>query len=242
LACNSSKNVRNILSRRIIDKNSKKNVPPNSEKLALKCSIINRGELEEIGRTHYFYHSPFSTLPIRDVSNGQGKGFKTEPHIEIGAENYVGPCRPTNIVAHLNRFEKYLFLVTRCANKRLVAKNEAYGKPYIVGYIEKDEELRVQGRRRAVKGKLFLFPFEESVPYYQIFSRFAPMRLINGRVTAKIKGKFPKFTEDERVTFLLRCVDEIKRLDKNNPGNKKTCFVLRGINCPYKKTCLRWNP
>jgi len=45
-----------------------------------------------MGMVQYFYHLPSSKLPIRDVLNEQGKGHKTEPHIEIGAENFCAEC------------------------------------------------------------------------------------------------------------------------------------------------------
>lgn len=39
--------------------------------------------LKDIGREQFFWHYPKSTLPIRNITK------KTEPHIEIGAENYL---------------------------------------------------------------------------------------------------------------------------------------------------------
>jgi hypothetical protein len=48
--------------------------------------------LDETGRLHYFYHSPSSDLPIRDVLGEQGAGRKTEPHLERNAENYCCCC------------------------------------------------------------------------------------------------------------------------------------------------------
>lgn len=202
-------------------------------------TIVDKEKLQEKGRIHYFYHSPTSKLPIRDVCNKQGKGWKTEPHIEIGAENYVGPCRPTNVIAHLNHDEeKYLFLVTTCRNKEM----EEHAQPYIVGYIEKSVELITSDKRRALKGKLFLFPFEESVPYYSIFPHFAPIRLVDKKKTKEILDKFPDMEEEQRIAMLRTCVEEIKELDKKNKKERKTCLVLRGRDCPYRNKCLRWNP
>ncbi|MCJ7635137.1 hypothetical protein MUP77_22440 [Candidatus Bathyarchaeota archaeon] len=214
--------------------------PIRSEKNgATEHVLFQKGKLGKRGRIHYFYHSPFSTLPIRDVCNGQGEGWKTEPHIEIGAENYVGPCRPTNIVAHLNRDdETYLFLVTTCRNRQMQENNITY----FVGYIEKSEELITKDKRHALKGRIFLFPFEKCVPYKSIFQHFAPMRLVDEKTIKTLLSRLPKPEEKDRLSFLRECVKEIRKLDKRNKKERKTCLILRGEDCDYKSECLRWNP
>jgi len=208
--------------------------------ITVKRFPISREKLGEKGRTHYFYHSPSSMLPVRDVCNELGEGHKTEPHIESCSENFVGPCRPTNIVAHLNREdEKYLFLVTKCQNKQMVN----YGKVCIVGYIEKSERLIINGKRQAVKGKMVIFPFEKAIPYYAIFSRFAPVKLVDENKTKDILGRFTKagLNEKELADFLQKCVNEINELDKMNDDRQTTCVVLKGGSCDYQVTCcLRW--
>ena len=98
-----------------------------------------------VGMVQYFYHSPSSSLPVRDVRNEQGQGSKTEPHIEFGlgagvpglaAENQLKDCYQAN----LRRFhrdvleprgEGTLYLVTRCANRSLAQ----YNLQYIVGWM-----------------------------------------------------------------------------------------------------------
>jgi len=189
--------------------------------------------LREKGRIQYFYHSPLSELPVRDVSNEQCEGHKTEPHIEIGIENYLAKCRQTNIIAHLNSDEKYLFLVTTCRNENM----DEHDVPYIVGYMVKERHLVIGNEKRhAVKGETLIFPFSKSVPYYDIFpEHFAPLRLVDGNKTEEIlkrfKGKRDKTQE---------CVEEIIRLDENNKKRDKTCIVLRGSKCEYQNECLRW--
>lgn len=210
------------------------------EQITIRRFPIIKEKLKEKGRTHYFYHSPSSTLPIRDVLNELGEGHKTEPHIESYSENFVGPCRPTNIVAHLNQEdEKYLFLTTKCQNKQMVE----YGEIYIVGYIEKSEHLLINEERHAVRGKTVIFPFEKAIPYYEIFSRFAPVKLVDKNKTRDILRRFAKagLNEKELTCFLQRCVDEIDALDRMNDDQQKTCIVLRGGKCDYQSTsCLRW--
>ncbi len=200
-------------------------------------------ELREKGRIQYFYHSQDSTLPIRDVSNTQGKDPKPEPHIEIGAENYIRQCRARNIVAHLNSDEKYLFLVTTCRNRM---EKQYRDKTFIVGYIEREKDLRIKTGdkiRRALKGKLFLFPFEKSIPYGDVFgSHFSPIRLVNETLTKElVDHRLPKYSEEERISFLRKCVAKIEELDENNKKEDKTCLVLRGETCRYQKECLRPN-
>lgn len=211
-----------------------------NEQIEILRIPINKEKLKEKGRTHYFYHSPSSMLPIRDVCNELGEGHKTEPHIESCSENFVRPCRPTNIVAHLNREdEKYLFLVTKCRNEKM----DEYGKIYIVGYIEKSEHLLLGGKRHAVKGKMAIFPFEKSILYYEIFSRFAPVALVDENRTRIILSHFANagLNEKKLTHFLHKCVDEINALDKMNDTQYKTCKVLRGGECDYQSTCcLRW--
>lgn len=73
--------------------------------------------LQKKGRLQFFYHSPSSELPIRDVLNENKKGHKTEPHIEIGAENYINPCYQSYIKSFAKSDEEYLFLFTRCKDK-----------------------------------------------------------------------------------------------------------------------------
>jgi hypothetical protein len=59
--------------------------------------------LEERGRLQFFFHSHSSELHIRDVLNEQKRGYKTEPHIEIGAENYIFCCYQSNNIMNLRR-------------------------------------------------------------------------------------------------------------------------------------------
>jgi hypothetical protein len=70
--------------------------------------IIN--SLEDIGREQFFRHYPKSDIPIRDITK------KPEPHIEIGAENYLRTCYHPNIRGFC---QKYLFLCTTCRNREV---------------------------------------------------------------------------------------------------------------------------
>ena len=208
-----------------------------------KIIQINQDQLKEKGRLQYFYHSPSSELPIRDVLNEQKQGHKTEPHIEIGAENYWYACyQSNNIIPFLKSDEKYLLLFTTCKNKTLT---EFYGKKYIVGYIEKQtmgespkhqksscQKTGVKSKR-FVKGNTFLFNFSDSISLNVLgFSKFTRVKKTNLAMTEKILDHFKG-----KENILKECVNEIKRLDSNN----NTCFREKyGYPCQFEDECLRW--
>lgn len=210
--------------------------------------------LKKKGRIQYFYHSPLCELPIRDITNEQGEGYKSEPHIEIGVENYLSPCRQTNIVAFLDphKNESYLFFVTCCRK----VKSPYHGKTYIVGYMIKEKKLNINSKERAwcaVKGETHIYPFNDSIPYENIFGkRFAPLRLVNKEQTKQILDYFQEHTEIP----IKDCVREVKRLEsileeriqnkiptsdgKIPTKEKHSCNVLREESCEFKNDgCLR---
>jgi len=117
---------------------------------------------EKRGRLHFFYHSPSSELPVRDVKGEQGAGQKTEPYIEKDAENYYVCCYQNNIRAFLRSTEeRYLFLCTTCMNEELAGQ---YDKRFIVGYIEKGKCIRRTKNRVAVQGPTKLCSFRDAYP------------------------------------------------------------------------------
>jgi hypothetical protein len=213
----------------------------------MKCksnnSSIQKGEYElnepfnnlhETGRLQYFYHSPSSFMPIRDVLNEQKQGHKKEPHIEVGAENYwVGCYQSNNIKPFIKNHEKYLFLMTTCRNKQL---EPFYGKKYIVGYILR----KSTGKRNGlyfIKGDTKdtkLFSFNDAIPITELgYSKWTRTKLIKEKDTKKIIDHFEKCNP-----ILKECILEIKRLDKDNI----TCVRIKeGRKCDFKDECLRWN-
>ena len=205
---------------------------------------INQETLKEIGRLQYFYHCKSSLLPIRDVLNTQKMGYKTEPHIEIGAENYCYPCyQSNNIKPFAERNEKYLFLFTNCMNKNIP---KLYNKQCIVGYIKKEfvglspfqlkSSCNPSDRKSHifVKGETFIYDFKDALPLTAI-------GIIDKRILKK--------NADDKITQIILnhfkgknniiedCIDEIISLDKDN----KTCLrVSAKKNCLYKDECSRW--
>jgi len=180
------------------------------------------------GRLQFFVHCPSSKLPIRDVLNHH----KTEPHIEIGAENYINCCyQPNNILPFLKSSEeKYLFLFTTCKSKSL--KNH-YDKRFIVGYIVKEEFIEYNGHF-AVRGTTRLYSFENAYPIERLFPNHKNIKNIRLKKLSDAETKKLLEHFEGKTNILQDCIEEIKRLDKDN----KTCL---GKKCPYQQECLRWN-
>ncbi len=112
--------------------------------------------LSETGRIHYFYNSPKSKLPVRDILNDRHHGSKTEPYIEKSAENWCRRCIQMNIRGFIKSSEKYLFFMTRKE------------KRYIVGYLIKKRAI-LRGSRQnkfyAVQGKIKLVAYRNAFPF-----------------------------------------------------------------------------
>ena len=192
------------------------------------CQLIdNRQNLNETGRLQYFFHSPSSAMPIRDVLNEQKQGHKTEPHIEIGTENYWAHCyQSNNIIPFIRNNEKYLFLMTTCRNKGL---EQFCGKKFVVGYILRKSTWK-RNEWCFVKGDTLLFSFEDAIPITELgYSKWIRTKLVNKKDTKKILSHFKK-----QKNILQDCIMEIKRLDKDNI----TCIRRK---CDFKDECLRWN-
>lgn len=210
---------------------SKKVCPPSR-------GIVSHDKIGAVksGRLQYFFHSPSSKLPIRDVRNEQRQGFKTEPHIEIGAENYWNCCyQSNNIIPMINNNEGYLFLMTTCRNWAL---GNLYGLKLIVGYIKVKQHWLVKNPDRGerhyfVKGPVFLYHFKDSIPITRIsYSKWTRTMLVSAEDTETILAHFKN-----KKNILKDCVREIRRLDQDN----LTCLrKLQNANCAFSKDCLRW--
>jgi len=183
----------------------KKSVDPSS-------FIMKR--LEETGRLHFFYHSPLSSLPIRDVTGRH----KSEPHIEKNAENYCVKCLQENIVGLLKSKGKYLFLFTRCMKRG----TPHFDKRYVVGYIVKDRWLRRSHRSKthfAIQGRTKLVSFENAFPLAQLRPR--TWRFLRfGRLTpAETNRLLRKF--GNAPSILRRCVRAVGALQKSPRNVRK---------------------
>ncbi len=195
------------------------------------CQLSDDREqnLNETGRLQYFYHSPSSLLPIRDVLNEQRQGYKKEPHIEIGAENYWASCyQNNNIKPFIKNKEKYLFLMTTCRN----AKLRQCGKKVIVGYISR-KLTEIHEGRSFVKGDIFLYPFKDAIPIAKMgYSEHTTLKKVDEDHTKNILNHFK-----DKINIVSDCIKEIKAKDKDN----RTCPRLsEGSECQYRNECSRF--
>ncbi|MEK6917129.1 MAG: hypothetical protein AABW92_05290 [Nanoarchaeota archaeon] len=189
-------------------------------------------KLENRGRLQYFFHAPSSILPIRDALNEQREGYKTEPHIEVGAENLWKACfQSNNIIPHINSPEKYLFLMTTCRYPGF----DVTGVKSIVGYIEKQGtgvNVVDNNELHYVYGQTNLFSFEHAIPLIDMnYNPWSRVKLVNEEDTAKILGRFNRLDN-----IVGECIDEIIKLDKEGI----TCPAIRGYDCPFEETCPRY--
>lgn len=192
---------------------------PSSAPLSIEAPIADEERfntdpegLAERGRVQFFFHSPLSELPIRDVTNKQGAGQKTEPFLEGQAENYCSECYQTNnIVPFLKSREKYLFLQTTCRNADL----EQDGERYIVGYLEKQRALDM-GDHYAAQGPISLYAFEDGYPGSKLDCATDKPRMykLDEAETSKVMDHFA----DKKDIFedcLAATLDLERRIDRN---------------------------
>jgi hypothetical protein len=166
---------------------------------------VNLHDLDETGRMHYFYHSPSSELPVRDVLDECHQGNKTEPYLERQAENYCQKCMQPNIRGFLRSCEKYLFLVTRCMRR----KSRHFGKSCIVGYlVKKDYEFR-PGGFYAVLGDMKLYSFDDAFPLPAKRNFRHRRKILNERQTAQVLDHF-----DGARSIFHNCLKEVRKLTK----------------------------
>lgn len=205
---------------------------------------ISPEDFPEKGRIQYFYHSPLSELPVRDVTNKQGKGHKTEPHIEIGVENYLAECYQPSIRKFARNDERYLFLVTTCRNEKINEKlGENKTNQFIIGYIVKEKVCVIyhdKGRHMCVGGKTCIYSFDDSILVKDLFGwNFSRSELLSDKKRIvdcdKTKDILQHFSGKQDIR--KDCVKEIKRLDENN----QTCLKSGECECEFQKECLRRN-
>lgn len=184
-----------------------------SKNIVTDCSqYFQMSNLRQTGRLQFFFHSPLSEHPIRDLTNEQGHGHKTEPHIEERAENFCSECyQSNNIVPFLKSDEKYLFLFTTCKNPSM---DKFYKHRYIVGYIVKEKALlRRKGSHThwAVQGETKLYSFSDAYPLTKMTNpdsaKHIRIRTLSSRETVDILQHFKG-----KRNVLKNCLQELKRL------------------------------
>jgi hypothetical protein len=186
--------------------------PAIKKRVHQKENEFNLYNLEEKGRIKFFFNSPDSVYPVRDILNTQGRGEKTEPHIEKNAENYSSGCYQLNvIIPFLRSEEKYLFLFTTCKNKELKGY---YNRQFIVGYITKENVLW-RSDHWAVQGKTYVYSFADAYPLTTKSNPRHQQRLKSEKETARILDHF-----ESRTNILANCIKEISRLKSGKKSKK----------------------
>jgi len=190
---------------------------------------MNQDNLVEKGRLKFFYHYSKSELPIRNVYAKGKNGLKTEPHIEIGVENYWNRCYQDYLQNAIVNNEKYIFWMTTCRNREL----PEHKKRMIVGYLVLQESKEIAEDRSFFKGKAHLFSFEDSIQVKDLgYTEFPRKKLVDEENTKKILKHFK-----DKQNIVEECVKEIKSKDPEN----KTCHrITKGVDCQFKDECLRW--
>jgi len=170
---------------------------------------FDRSELGGKGQLKWFFHSPHSEYPVRDIVN---RG-KTETYIEQEAENYCSQCYQPNVRTFAESdSRRYLFLFTRCENEALYE----HGERRIVGYIDKKRKLDM-GDHVAAQGDVTLVAFEDSVDLVGIVDSptYVRSEVLDEETTQRLVNYF-----DEQENILEDCLEEVKRLKRKRKEMK----------------------
>lgn len=201
----------------------------NKHRVGQKIEKYITANLRYIGRKQPFYHYPHSELPIRDIT------CKTEPHIEIGAENYIRCCIQPNIRGFCRSTERFLFLCTKCENRKL---REHFGKRYVVGYIEKKVCKIMNDARLTVIGKTYVIPFDRRLDYQVLgFMGKSYTKKLNNTETILLLTLI-----HSRKNILKKCIREMVEKEKEERIRKTKIPIdiecLKNF-CDYKDICFR---
>jgi hypothetical protein len=164
---------------------------------------FDRSQLGEKGQLQWFFHSPHSEYPVRDIVN---RG-KTEPYLEKNAENFCSECYQNSIKKFAeSSSRRYLFLFTRCQSDSRYED----GERRIVGYIDKKRKLDM-GDRVAVQGDTTVVNFEDSVDLVGIVDspKYVRNAILDEDTAQRLVDYF-----DEQENRLEDCLDEIERLKR----------------------------
>jgi hypothetical protein len=178
---------------------------------------LDRSSLGNEGQLQWFFHSPHSEYPVRDIVN---RG-KTEPYLEKQAENFCSECyQPSvNTFAETDS-RRYLFLFTRCQNDSLYE----HGERRIVGYIDKKRRLDM-GDRTAVQGDATLVSFEDSADLIGIVD--SPNYVRNEVLDEKVAQRLVDYL-DNQENILDDCLEEVERLNRKRREQEHTDDEILG--------------
>lgn len=181
----------------------------------------------------YFFSDPTSKLPIRDVNNLCKQGIKTEPHLEIGAENFIKECTQSKITNAIKEHLDYIFLITKCRCKDL---KEFFNKQFIIGYINIQETIlreTTSGKKFfAIRGDSKVVSYEDAISVPNFFGKNLNRGDLNKKIEATEANELKKYL-DTKKDITQKWIDEIEKVDVGN----KTC--LGKTQCPFGDLCRR---
>jgi len=177
--------------------------------VAVKIPAVRPGT----GRLHFFFHSPDSSFPVRDVLDKQRRTFKTEPYIEEGAENYCCNCWQPNIRGFVKGGEQYLFLFTTC---RYESDSKHCGKAYVVGYIKRGTFGRNSSDGWSIIGPTKLYAFKDAFPLAKIRDDTAQPRRVRRKLESKEVSRLLKKLS-EGTSILEECRNVVRKLKTQLP-------------------------
>jgi len=148
---------------------------------------------------------------VRNVlaTNLVGPDYKTEPYIEVGAENYCYNCWQPNICGFRKRGEQYLFLFTTCRCQG----SKHLGKVYVVGYIERDRFGLNSDGGWAVIGPTKLYAFKDAYPLGRIRDSTEQPRRMGRMLTSKEVSLLLRHFKGKK-NILEDCRNEVRRLKR----------------------------
>lgn len=142
--------------------------------------------------------------------------YKTEPYIEIGAENYCYKCWPRNINGFHDRGEQYLFLFTTCRREG----TKQFGERYVVGHIKRAGFGRNSNGGWAVIGPTKLYAFKDAFPLADIRDNSEQPRRVRKILTSKEVARVLHHFNG-KTNILEDCRNEIRKLRRRLPLREK---------------------
>ena len=111
-----------------------------------------------------------------------------------------------------------------------------------------DGIVKIDEKRYCIKGQTFIYSFDDSILVKDLFDKNFAQSENKGKTLSLRRDVFigNQKTNDilihfkNRTNILKECIKEIMELDQRNPKDKKTCNVLRGLECEFKEECMRW--
>lgn len=113
---------------------------------------------QKVGKLCYHYCSKQSHLPIRDVLNDHGQGFKVEPNYETATYNWYARCNCPSVLAAMKAGLSHILFITKYTG----CNSHYAGRYFIVGYYEIGWVTKVAGRHAIRAREMCFVPTEHA--------------------------------------------------------------------------------